>query len=182
MTVAARVSQLSPDHAVRTVASALSAATLLGAAPGAAAAAADVSSIAAGLAAPAHAACTAASALSAATRLDAAPGAAGPVDTVTRWCRMTLLPKLLSLKDQAAAAAASLANFLLDNPFATCGVDALPFKTPLNALYIVLPARALSRFAIGAAVDATRDWSDFSGGESSGREDHDELSGCDGHS
>jgi hypothetical protein len=128
VTVAARVSQLSPDHAVRTVASALSAATLLGAAPGAAAAAADVSSIAAGLAAPAHAACTAASALSAATMLDAAPGAAGPVDTVTRWCRMTLLPKLLSLKDQAAAAAASLANFSLDTPFATCGVDPPTFQ------------------------------------------------------
>jgi hypothetical protein len=45
------------------------------------------------------------------------------VDMVARRWRIAPLPKLLSLKDQVAATAASLARISLDAPFAACGVE-----------------------------------------------------------
>jgi hypothetical protein len=66
------------------------------------------------------------------------------VDMVARRCRVAPPPKLLSLKDQVAATAASLASISLDAPLAACGVDP-PFpQDPPGVHHIALPAWTLS--------------------------------------
>ena len=98
------------------------------------------------------------------------------VDMVARRCRVAPLPKLLSLKDQVAATAASLASISLDAPLAACGVDP-PF--PQDTAWCS-PHRTASMdvervFARGAVADAAEHLSDYSTGDSRG-DDLDDLS------
>ena len=101
------------------------------------------------------------------------------VDMVARRCRVAPPPKLLSLKDQVAATAASLASISLDAPFAACDVDP-PF--PQDTAWCS-PHRTASMdvervFARGAVADAAEHLSDYSTGDSRG-DDLDDLSVAD---